>query len=302
MEKHRSVLKQERAAPAPRRASVPGAPFPTRRGGGQAGAAPTARRVAGTLFRGRWALMTLLVLALSAMMIALGFWQLGRLTGRRAANAAIERQLAQPPLPLTAATAQGLDPKDLAFRRVTVRGAWDYESEIVVRYTSYNGQAGVQVLTPLRLAGGNGEAVLVDRGWIPYQQAEREGRRPFQTEAGAVVEVQGLIHQTQSPGAADARAAQGGERLDAWSRVDLPAIGRQLPYPLLPFYVERLPAPDGSPGPPFPRGLPERGDGSHLSYMLQWWAFTVILLVGYLAVVARATDPRAARATGRRPR
>lgn len=274
---------------------------------GRRGGMPAALRVARTLVRGRWALMTLLVIAAAAVMIGLGFWQLGRLQGRRAANASIARQLAAPPLPLTARTVSDLDPAALTFRRVTIRGVYDYTNEIVLRYRTHNGQAGVHLLTPLRLADGEA-VVLVDRGWIPYQQAEPDGRRAFQNGARGVVEIEGLVRQSEAreeQSAAGAGGEGGRGREEAWSRVDLAAIERQMPYPLLPFWVERLPAADEA-RPPFAAGLPRQGDGSHLSYALQWWAFTIILIVGYLAIAHSVVNPQrsrvARRSASKRPR
>ena len=72
-------------------------------------------------------------------------------------------------------------------------------------------------------------------------------------------------------------------RLDAWHRVDLPRIQEQIPYPLLPLYLEE----DQTPGEPvrrFPRAAPEiaLSEGGHLGYAVQWFAFAGILLGGYV--------------------
>ena len=204
-------------------------------------------------------------------MIGLGLWQLDRLQGRRAANVAITRQLAAPPIALDARTAQATDAAALTFRRVSLRGTWDYTHEIELRYRSFDGQAGIHLLTPLRIDGGE-VTVLVDRGWIPYQQVGAENRRAYQQGDRATIEglVYASIHQdtpSSTPGTV--------------SQIDLAAVGAQVPYPLLPYWVQRLPA---SADEPLPRseGLPDLSDGSHLAYMIQWWAFAATLLVTYL--------------------
>ena len=51
------------------------------------------------------------------------------------------------------------------FRRVRVRGAYDYPNEIVLTLRGRNGSPGVNILTPIRRAG-NDTAVLVNRGWV----------------------------------------------------------------------------------------------------------------------------------------
>lgn len=267
------------------------------------GSAPAAARILRTITHGRWLPLTIVVLATAVALASLGFWQWGRLIGRRAANEAIARQLAAPPLALTAENAAGLDPADLTFRRVTVRGRWDYANEVSIRFRSLDGQAGVQVLTPLRVAGGE-RAVLVDRGWIPYQFAEPERRRQFQAAGEGEIEITGLVQQSQTKGPPAVVGGQDPGRADAWQRVDLTNLQRQLPYPLLPFWIERLPAPGEATALPRAKGLPEQGDGPHLSYALQWWAFTAILIVGYLAAAngaSRRQHPRRPRPSHRRP-
>ena len=228
------------------------------------------------LLRGRWLAVTLVVLLAAGVMIWLGFWQKGRLDGRREANAAITRQINAPPLTLDGATVTSADPASLTFRRVIVRGTWDYDHEVELRYRSYDGQPGVHLLTPLRVAGSD-RAVLVDRGWIPFEQGGPEGRRAFRQ--GANGEVQGLVYESIPEGGP--LTSTGGERLDAATQVDLAAIGAQVPYPLASFWVRRLPVGDNR-TPPRAEGTPDLGDGTHLAYMIQWWAFAATLLATYI--------------------
>lgn len=228
------------------------------------------------LLRGRWLIITLLVLAAAGVMIRLGFWQKDRLDGRRAANAAIERQIAAPPLTLDGATLATAAPASLIFRRVIVRGTWDYDHEVELRYRSFDGQAGVHLLTPLRVAGSD-RVVLVDRGWVPFDQAGPTGRQRFrQGEAG---DIAGLVYASipqEGP-----PTSTGGDRLDAVTQVDIAAIGGQLPYPVASFWVRRLPSGDNR-LPPRAEGLPELDDGTHFGYMMQWWAFAATLLITYV--------------------
>ena len=270
------------------------------RTGGQAGdGAATARRVARTVLRGRWALLTIVVIALAALLTGLGFWQFGRLQGRRAVNPIIAARLAEPPLLLNEVNGRAIDPGALEFRRVAVRGTFDYANEVVRRYTTFDGQAGVQVVTPLRITGSDA-AILVDRGWIPYHLEAPEARRPYQNEPGEV-EVLGLAAQPRGvEGEQALPGAPSTERIDAWPRIDPAAIGQQLPYSLLSFWITRLPVP-GVPGPPNAAPPPELGDGTHFWYALQWWGFTLVLIVGYLALVARTTAPKRRRGTPAMP-
>jgi surfeit locus 1 family protein len=225
-------------------------------------------------------LLAVLIAAAALVLLALGFWQLDRLRHRRAENALIAARLEQPPLDLNTAPASSLP----TYTPVLARGLYDFENEIVLRNRARLDSPGVHVLTPLRLAGRD-EAVLVDRGWIPYTDAEPATRAAYQSPDGEVI-VTGLTQPSQTRAAfflpADPVPGPGQPRLDAWFWVNLDELGQQLPYPLLPYFVERAPSD--------PAVLPvsdttlDLSDGPHLSYAIQWFAFAVILVAGSLAL------------------
>jgi putative endonuclease len=59
------------------------------------------------------------------------------------------------------------------------------------------------------------------------------------------------------------------------------ALGDSLPYPVLPFVVQLLPAESAAVRPtPLRWPAPTLDDGPHLSYAIQWFSFAVIILVG----------------------
>ncbi len=221
-------------------------------------------------------------------MVGLGIWQLQRRTERLARNAHITQRLSEPPLAIAGPVA---DPAALEFRRVTVSGTFDYANEIVLRNRSRDGRPGVHVVTPLRIAGSD-RAVLVDRGWIPYEQTDPEARRVFRGPATATVA--GIAHpstgQPSGLGPVDAPVGPGHPRLDAWFRIDVPHIQQQTPYPLLPFYVEQSPE-QGAPDLPWRSEDLALDEGPHLSYAIQWFSFATILVVGYIVRAARAPIP-----------
>lgn len=242
------------------------------------------------LVHGRWLPLTCFVLLAAAVMIGLGYWQLNRLIARRAINATLLQRRAEPAIALdasTAATWTASNVDDLAERYATVSGSWDYANEVVLRGRAYQRLPGVHVLTPLRLDGSD-HAVLVDRGWLPYTEAGVEQRRPYQTAPRG--ELRGIIHASRGGVPSGVPAAPNAARIDAVSRVDLAAIQAQVPYPLLPVWIEQgartnrldrqLPIPD-------PNLTVD--DGPHLGYTFQWWAFAVITLAGYFVATTQDT-------------
>jgi surfeit locus 1 family protein len=247
--------------------------------------------------RGLWLWTTLAVILLSLLFLRLGFWQLERRAARRSANTLLLERLEQPPIALDG---RPLDPDQADLRRAVVRGTYDYDQEIVLRNRTLNELPGVHAITPLRITGSAGGAILVDRGWVPYEMASPEQRATLDRPDGEI-EVRGIIHRSQvrpsNLAPADLPLGSARSRLDAWHRVDVARIQEQVPYPLLPVFLEEEVPPSTlqtEAAQRFPRPVPEieLGEGSHLFYALQWFAFALILLAGYALLYYRRFDNR----------
>ena len=232
--------------------------------------------------RWRWFTLTFMIMALGFG--RLGVWQLQRLTERRAQNVVIASRTEQAPVVITGAP---INVEMLEYRRVNVRGTFDFANEIALRTQSRNGVAGVEIVTPLRISGTD-QSVLINRGWVPLLQYDATAFQQYAVPGE--VKVEGILRkpqpQTAAIGPIDRQPKDG--RLETWFRVDVVRIGEQVPYPLLPFFIEQLP---GSDGPILPHAQPDiqLSEGSHLSYAIQWFSFALIALGGYTTFVATRT-------------
>ena len=226
---------------------------------------PTSRRI----------LVVLLLLA-SLGCVRLGFWQVGRLQDRRAANRLAADARGAPPVRLPeGAGAAG----SLAYRRVTAVGRYDHDHEVVLRGASMNGVPGVTVVTPLRLAGRD-TALLVTRGFVPSPDAVT-ARLDSLREPGEV-RVEGVaIPLGEGEGRPLARKGA-----TTWARLDAAALRDRLPYPVFPVAVRQSPAPSL---PRLPRRMepPALDDGPHLNYAVQWFLFAGMAAVFAAVVVGR---------------
>jgi len=235
------------------------------------------------LFNKRYRLTTLLVILVCGMIIRLGFWQLDRLAQRQALNTEIRQKLDAPPLPLDGET-QVDNPEVLKFRSATVRGSFDHTQEVALMGQSWQGQAGLHLITPLVIQGSH-QAVLVDRGWLPIDVSEPEAWGDFAT-AGPL-EITGAIQLSQPrPNAPPWQAPE----LKIF-RLDIDRLQHQISYPLLPLVIVQAPEP-GQTGLPY-RSKPDinLGNGPHLSYAIQWFSFTLMLAIGYTGFVRQRTQP-----------
>lgn len=196
----------------------------------------------------------------AAACLALAGWQFGRRAERRAQNEEAMRGRAMP----TVVIGSAADTQPRTQRRVRVHGEFDGGREIVLRGHLLMGAPGVQVVTPLRLAGSD-SAVLVNRGFVPAADGATPDE-PIPGEPGEVV-IEGIAIPVPDAEAGGQPAGSPGR--ESWRRLDLEALRGRLPYPILDVYV--LASPDsGRRGWPRRVEPPSLDEGPHLSYALQW--------------------------------
>ena len=106
--------------------------------------------------------MTVAILVFCGLTVALGVWQTRRAAEKVSLQAMLDRRTAEPPLTLPPAPARW---DAVAMRRISARGEYVDRFGILLDNKVHRGQVGYQVVTPLRIAGGNVH-VLVNRGWI----------------------------------------------------------------------------------------------------------------------------------------
>ncbi len=229
----------------------------------------------------KWILTSLLVIAGAALCIRLGFWQLDRLTWRRSFNARVQDQINAPAMDLN----QNLPVDqlyDMEYRQVTIKGRFDFSQEITLRNQVNNSRLGVHVFTPLILEG-SGQAILVERGWIPAADSGPQARVKY--DEPDLVTVSGVLRRgLDNPdfgGVPNPTLTPGETHLDAWNYINLKQIQAQTPLQLLPVYIQQAPE-AGQPDYPVREVvMPEITEGPHEGYAIQWFSFATILGAGY---------------------
>jgi surfeit locus 1 family protein len=232
-----------------------------------------------------WA--TLVVIFGMVVLARLGIWQLDRLEQRKARNAEIVRQLELPPLSLTDEALLGDDLIGLKNRRATARCEFYFSHQMALLYQNLHDTPGIHLITPLVIEGSS-QAVLVDRGWIPVDQAAPENWPQFD-EPGPV-SVTGFIRlsETLPARSGDASQSQVARPQPDWYRVDIKAIQGQVPYDLLPVYI--LQSPPESRDITLPYEVEpgfDLSNGPHLGYAIQWFIFSLILGIVYVRAVTK---------------
>lgn len=234
---------------------------------------PGARR----LLRPAWLLSHLLVIGLVVVTANLGFWQLDRLDARRAYNAVVAARADEPVV--TLATALGVlegggMPEDLRHTRVAVSGTWVDGAQVYLANRSMDGVPGVHVISLLRI-DGLVPRVVVDRGFV-HRGLFLEGDSASWAPATADVELSGSLDVP--------RTGERGSGAEV-DRIDLVALSERWGTSLAPMWIRA--SGDGTSGIPVAAPVVDLGAGSHLSYAVQWFVFTLIGLGGYPLVLLR---------------
>ena len=207
-----------------------------------------------------------------ALLVGLGVWQIQRLHEKEALIASVEAGLHARPVLLADAVKEGTEPTE--WRPVKVSGHFLHDKELYLFSRGPMGAVGVDIITPL--VQTNGEAVLIDRGFVPEAL-----RNPATRASGQVtgdVSVTGVLRLSQHPGMF---TPQPDLKTRLWFVKDIPSMTEALALPAPPILIEA----DATPNPGgWPLGGQTRVDfpNDHLQYAVTWFGLALALLAVYL--------------------
>ena len=219
---------------------------------------------------------------IAATCVALGFWQLRRLHDRRVSNELIRSHRVGPVVEV------GSAPQRLAgleYRPAEAAGRYDTAHEVLVFGRALNEEPGHLVVTPLVLEDGS--AVLVIRGWVPFEMQTPPVRQA--APPSGPVSVTGYLVPDEGDGGVVPEEG-------VIRTLDVRGIASTLPYEVAALPIQLKAQSPAQPGDlPRPYPLPELSEGPHLSYAIQWFAFATIAVVGGVLLVRRDGSVAASR-------
>jgi cytochrome oxidase assembly protein ShyY1 len=236
----------------------------------------------------------LFTLFLTAVFLALGFWQLQRRTAKHELVAALTERLAAAPVALPPPSRwAALNPARDEFRRVSFTATYAalpdamvYSSGSAVRKDASG--PGTWAFLPARLP--NGETIVIDAGFVENTMQERsvEDRAVRKLVTGAPVTFTGYLRFPEASGWATP-AENRDKRL--WFVRDHLAIASALGWgAVAPFYVDlEQPAPENNIPRPGPLDVHLKDD--HLQYAITWFALAGAVMIAF-AVWARGRRQR----------
>ncbi|AJY48126.1 cytochrome oxidase [Martelella endophytica] len=216
-------------------------------------------------------------------LILLGNWQVRRLHWKEGLLASVDERLTEAPLPLADIAAMAAAGEDIEYRPVTAEGTFEHDRERHF-FATYNGQSGYYVYTPLRL--DDGQAVFVNRGFVPFDAKEAATRAEGQVKGE--VTVTGLA-RSRLDGKPSFMVPENDlpKNIFYWKDLDAMAASTGLERTaVLPFFIDANDAPN-------PGGLPVGGvtrisfPNDHLQYALTWYGLAAVLAIGVGVLVFR---------------
>lgn len=213
------------------------------------------------------ALMTLLFL---------GTWQVERLGWKQALIDKLQVRSAQTP---GAIPTGPLNEEDHEFLPIKVKGVYDNAHEFLLVNRSLNGEAGINVVTPLKL--DDGTTVLVNRGWVPFEMRDKDLRMDGRLEGEQTVT--GLLRFVKPRSTIESWVVPDNEpKNNAWFNIDPQAMAKQAGLESFPDYY--ILSSDRSERGNMPRGRQWTVDvrNDHLQYAITWYSLALGLLVIYI--------------------
>jgi len=248
-------------------------------------------------------LFGLVSIVASAGFVRLGIWQMNRHREVKGQSAIQEARIAMDPVALELVLNQVNNIDSLLWRRVEIRGSWDADREVIVRSRARSGVPGIHVVTPLLLDGQVGDggegnlSVLVLRGWLPSPNVTTVSlgnAHPTTTVPSSVPQVALVRASRSGHGGPMVMLSAGETRIASYAAVDVELIAGET-NGTLPFFLQLLPEEGGTPGgsgEPIPVPLPVPTNGPHLVYMIQWFSFALITIIGSVVFIRRGSRRR----------
>ncbi|MBH2010778.1 MAG: SURF1 family protein [Xanthomonadaceae bacterium] len=238
----------------------------------------------------RFWLLTLAAVLVAGATFSLGQWQLRRAAQKEAVQAAIEAKNSLSALDGRALVAT----KNIAneiYRRAVLQGVWQAAHTVYLDNRPMNGRTGFWVFTPLVLQG-SGQVILVQRGWIPRNFADRTQLPEVATPAGRVT-VEGRI----APPPSKLYEFKGMDAGPIRQNLDLAAFRLETGLPLL---EEVSLLQTGAPSEGLLRewAAPNLGVDKHHGYAFQWFGLcglVVLLYVWFQVILPFRASLRAQR-------
>ncbi len=214
-----------------------------------------------------------------AIGLSLGQWQTRRAAEKIELAEKLQERQSAPAIQLDGVLP---DSVDIEFRRVIARGEFLRDWPVYLDNRPYKGVAGFYLLMPFKIAATN-EYVLVARGWIPRNPADRI-KVPVVVTPDGTIEIVGVarqsIGQVMQLGTVYAPQPQA-----IVQNLDISSFAASSKLVMKPIFLEQLT--DTQDGLVRDWPLPSTGIDKHRGYAFQWYALAAMAFIFFVVTGIR---------------
>lgn len=227
-------------------------------------------------------LLSFATVALTAILLSLGFWQLERAELRRTQDELKQERAQLSPIYITSFPKESL--AELAGRRVRLRGQY-LPWQFLLDNQIHGKRPGYHVLSPFELSTYE-QVVLINRGWVPAG-ADRSRLPPVPAPVESEVQLEGTVYLPQPNPFTDSDHLLEGH---GWPQViqgiDYPRLAERLSELSLVPATVRL-SDDQPHGYTRAWPSPPMSAEKHTAYAVQWFAMAAAVVVLFLLYSVR---------------
>lgn len=226
------------------------------------------KNVLGLFTNKNWLIFTIVILLACGISIRLGIWQYQRHESRILFNQSITQALEKDPIALNQ-----INEEALGWQKVFIEGSFEAQSQQLVRRKYFEGKLGFWVVA--KFITQDNRVVLVNRGFVPVSGAATiTPNIPAPKESTSLIE--GFIQPLESEfeRAPDIPFGQA-------SAINFQQFG--LTESDYRYFIHQSNT-DSELSAIMP---PEISNGPHLAYSLQWFAFAVMIVIGWITITRK---------------
>ncbi|MCO6186835.1 SURF1 family protein [Rhizobium sp. L1K21] len=221
------------------------------------------------------AVTAIVLLAVLAALLSLGTWQVRRLAWKEALIADVNARIKEQPVKIGEIIGDLAAGTPIEYRPMQATGVFQHDAEQFF-FATYEGRSGFYVYTPLALV--DGQYLFVNRGFVPYDQKDRDTRLEGEVEGEVTVTGLARTRLAEKPSmmVPDNDPAK---NIFYWKDLSAMAANAGLPsQKVLQFFLDA----DATPN---PGGLPVGGvtqidfPNNHLQYAITWYGLAAALVV-----------------------
>ncbi len=237
----------------------------------------------------KWIGFHLLCLVAVGGMVTAGMWQLSRLQERQDFKSEVQARTDADIVDYE--TIAGKPPADIEWRRVEAAGIYVPDTVFEVVNVSQGGVSGHDAVSGLQFADGS--VLVVNRGFVP-------GTDELPAAPEGEVTIVGRVRKSQTAGIGKP-SDDGTQQLTQIRRVDLEALAPQFDQPIEPVYLDLLESSPAEADGMTPIAFPDLDGGPpHLSYTIQWFIFSIAVVIGWVLAVRKSVNDRSGKPSKRK--